>query len=86
MPDLFWAIKGGGGNFGIVTSFLFQAHEVDMIYGGVTLWPIENTVEIMTWYDKFLDSAPRELSGFVAALEIPGSPFPDIFIIKSFVV
>lgn len=77
MPDLFWAIKGGGGNFGIVTSFLFRAHEVDMIYGGVTLWPIENTVEIMTWYDKFLNTAPGELSGFIATLEIPGPPFPE---------
>jgi FAD/FMN-containing dehydrogenase len=42
-PDLFWAIRGGGGNFGIVTSFLFRAHEVDMVYGGHTLWPIEKT-------------------------------------------
>lgn len=76
-PDLFWALKGGGGNFGIVTSFLFQAHEVDMIYGGVTLWPIERAGEIMAWYDKLLDTAPDELGGFIAALEIPGPPFPE---------
>jgi FAD/FMN-containing dehydrogenase len=84
MPDLFWAIKGGGGNFGIVTSFLFSAHEVDMIYGGVTLWPIEDAEKIMRWFDQFMDEAPEELSGFVAALEIPGPPFPPALHHKKF--
>lgn len=45
--DLFWAIRGGGGNFGIVTSFKFQAHPVSTVIGGPTLWPIEKTVEMM---------------------------------------
>jgi len=45
--DLFWAIRGGGGNFGIVTSFKFQAHSVKTVIGGPTLWPIERTEEIM---------------------------------------
>ncbi|MBN9350705.1 MAG: FAD-binding oxidoreductase [Chitinophagaceae bacterium] len=76
-PDLFWAIKGGGGNFGIVTSFVFQAYNVDMVYGGVTLWPIEQTEQIMAWYDKLMDEAPDELGGFIALLEIPGPPFPE---------
>ena len=44
--DLFWAIRGGGGNFGIVTSFKFQAHKVKNVIGGPTLWPIERTKEI----------------------------------------
>ncbi|RIH63816.1 FAD-binding oxidoreductase [Mariniphaga sediminis] len=74
--DLFWAIRGGGGNFGIVTSFKFQAHEVNTVYGGPTLWPIEKTEEIMEWYDGFLHNAPDELNGFVATLVIPGPPFP----------
>ncbi len=51
--DLFWAIRGGGGNFGIVTSFKFQAHPVKTVYGGPTLWPIEKTEEIMNWYHEF---------------------------------
>ena len=42
-PDLFWAIRGGGGNFGIITSFKFQAHELKTVFGGPTLWPIEKT-------------------------------------------
>src|SRR6185503_13095008 len=45
--DLFWAIRGGGGNFGIVTSFKFRAHPVKTVFGGPTLWPIEKTNEIM---------------------------------------
>ncbi len=83
-PDLFWAIRGGGGNFGIVTSFLFQAHDVDMVYGGPTLWPIEKIEEIMPWYQDFLDKAPDELNGFIATLEIPGPPFPESLHHKKF--
>ncbi len=74
--DLFWAIRGGGGNFGIVTSFKFQAHPVKTVYAGPTLWPIEKTEEIMEWYDGFIHNAPDELNGFVATLVIPGPPFP----------
>lgn len=83
-PDLFWAIKGGGGNFGIVTSFLFKAHPVSMVYGGVTLWPIEKAEEIMMWYDTFLENSPQEMGGFIAVLEIPGPPFPESLHHKKF--
>ena len=76
-PDLFWAIRGGGGNFGIVTSFKFQAHDVKSVYAGPTLWPIEQTEEIMEWYDDFIKNAPDELNGFIATLIIPGDPFPQ---------
>ena len=62
--DLFWAIRGGGGNFGIVTSFKFQAHPVKNVFGGPTLWPIEKTKEIMEWYDGFINRAPDDLNGF----------------------
>ncbi|WP_159517419.1 FAD-binding oxidoreductase [Sunxiuqinia indica] len=75
--DLFWAIRGGGGNFGIVTSFKFQAHPVKTVFGGPTLWPIEQTEEIMEWYHGFIHQAPDELNGFVATLTIPESPFPE---------
>ncbi|MEJ2006526.1 MAG: FAD-binding protein, partial [Cyclobacteriaceae bacterium] len=75
--DLFWAIRGGGGNFGIVTSFTFQAHPVSTVYGGPTLWPIEKTEEIMEWYHDFIKDAPEDLNGFFATLEIPGPPFPE---------
>lgn len=75
--DLFWAIRGGGGNFGIVTSFKFQGHPVKTVFGGPTLWPIEKTDEIMTWYHEFIHQAPDELNGFAATMIIPGPPFPE---------
>ncbi|MDP4213451.1 MAG: FAD-binding oxidoreductase [Bacteroidota bacterium] len=76
-PDLYWAIRGGGGNFGIVTSFKFQAHPVKTVFGGPTLWPIEKTNEIMAWYHQFIHDAPDELNGFFATMVIPGPPFPE---------
>lgn len=75
--DLFWAIRGGGGNFGVVTSFKFQAHPVNKVYGGPTLWPIEKTEEIMKWYHQFLQNSTDDLNGFIATLIIPGPPFPE---------
>ncbi|HVS95227.1 MAG TPA: FAD-binding oxidoreductase [Puia sp.] len=83
-PDLFWAIRGGGGNFGIVTSFLFQAHPVKEVFGGPTLWPIEQTPEIMEWYHNFIHNAPDELNGFIAVMTIPGPPFPEFLHHKQF--
>ncbi len=75
--DLFWAIRGGGGNFGVVTSFKFQAHPVKTVIGGPTLWPIEQTEEVMKSYHEFLLNAPDELNGFIATMIIPGAPFPE---------
>jgi FAD/FMN-containing dehydrogenase len=77
-PDLFWAIRGGGGNFGVVTSFLFRLHPVDTIVGGPTLWPLDRAGEIMRWYREFLPAAPLQLSGFFAFLVVPpAEPFPE---------
>ncbi|HYQ58792.1 MAG TPA: FAD-binding oxidoreductase [Draconibacterium sp.] len=75
--DLFWAIRGGGGNFGVVTSFKFQAHPLKNVFAGPTFWQIEQTEEIMAWYHKFIHDAPDDLNGFIATLEIPGPPFPE---------
>jgi FAD/FMN-containing dehydrogenase len=75
--DLFWAIRGGGGNFGVVTSFLFRAHEVSTVNAGPFFWPIEATAEVMAWYREFIVKAPPELSGFFATMTIPPAPmFP----------
>ena len=82
--DLFWAIRGGGGNFGVVTSFKFQAHPVKTVFGGPTLWPIEKTEEIMEWYHDFINNAPDELNGFIATMVIPGPPFPEYLHNKQF--
>ena len=77
-PDLFWALRGGGGNFGVVTSFLFQGHPVKTIFGGPTLWSLDRTEEIMKWYRDFILSAPEDLTGFFAFLTVPPAPpFPE---------
>lgn len=83
-PDLFWAIRGGGGNFGIVTSFKFQGHPLSTVIGGPTLWPVEQTEEIMAWYHEFIHNAPEELNGFVATMVIPGPPFPESLHLRQF--
>jgi len=76
--DLYWAIRGGGGNFGIVTSFLFKAHPVDTVYAGPMLWHIDQAEELMKWYRDFSTSAPKDLYGFFAFLNVPpGPPFPE---------
>ncbi|HUA11123.1 MAG TPA: FAD-binding oxidoreductase [Solirubrobacteraceae bacterium] len=77
-PDLFWAIRGGGGNFGVVTSFLFCLHDVGTVIGGPTFWPVEDSVEVLSAYRDFLPSAPRELNGFFAFHTVPPAPpFPE---------
>ena len=76
--DLFWAIRGGGGNFGVVTSFLFQAHPVSTVFGGPMLWHLDQAAEVMQWYREFITTAPEDLSGFFAFLTVPpGPPFPE---------
>ncbi|MEU0937230.1 FAD-binding oxidoreductase [Embleya sp. NPDC005971] len=77
-PDLFWALRGGGGNFGVVTSFRFRLHPVADVVVGVTLWPVEQTRDVLRWYREFLPQAPEDLSGFFALLAVPpGPPFPE---------
>jgi FAD/FMN-containing dehydrogenase len=77
-PDLFWAIRGGGGNFGVVTSFLFRLHEVGTIVGGPTFWAVEDAAEVLRAYRDFLPAAPRELNGFFAFASVPPAPpFPE---------
>jgi FAD/FMN-containing dehydrogenase len=77
-PDLFWALRGGGGNFGVATSFTFGLHPVDTIGMGITLWPVERTREVLEWYRDYLPQAPEEASGFFAIMTVPpGPPFPE---------
>ena len=76
-PDLFWAVRGGGGNFGVVTSFLFRLQPVDTVYAGPTFWPLEQTEEVMKAYREFIVQAPEDVNGFFAFLTIPPAPmFP----------
>src|SRR5688572_4691240 len=75
--DLFWALRGGGGNFGVVTSFLFQAHPVGMVYAGPIFWDATHAQAVMRAYRDFLPSAPEELGAFVGLKSVPSTdPFP----------
>ncbi len=80
-PDLFWALRGGGGNFGIVTSFTFRCHPIGengTIIGGPVLYDLADTAEVMRWYRDLVPSLPEELSGWIAMLTIPPAPpFPE---------
>lgn len=76
--ELYWALRGGGGNFGVVTSFLFRAHPVKMVMAGPTFWPLEKAAEVMRWYRDFIVTAPEDLNGFFAFLTVPPvAPFPE---------
>ena len=76
--DLFWALRGGGGNFGVVTSFEFRAHPVKTVYAGPTFWPLEQTAEVLKAYQSFILKAPEYVNGFFAFLTIPPVPmFPE---------
>jgi hypothetical protein len=76
-PDLFWALRGGGGNFGIVTQFTFRLHPISTVFAGPVLWPLDRTEEILRWYREFLPAQPRDLNGFFAFLTVPPvDPFP----------
>src|SRR5205823_13819358 len=76
--DLFWAIRGGGGNFGVVTTFEFRAHPVSTVVGGPTFWDIGEAENILRTYREFLPAAPRQLTGFFAFHFVPPArPFPE---------
>jgi hypothetical protein len=76
-PDLFWALRGGGGNFGVVTSFLFQAHPVKNVFAGPIFWDAKDAKKVMSRYRDFIAKAPEELGLFVGLKTVPPvDPFP----------
>ncbi|HEX4324661.1 MAG TPA: FAD-binding oxidoreductase [Gaiellaceae bacterium] len=77
-PELFWALRGGGGNFGIVTSFSFRCHPVTTVLAGPVLYDIDDAADVLSWYRDFLPALPDEVGGFFAFLTVPpGPPFPE---------
>lgn len=74
-PDLFWAIRGGGGNFGIVTHLELAMHRIPGFYGGPIFFPVEEAGQVMRFYRDFVAEAPRDLGIFFAFATIPGAPF-----------
>lgn len=77
-PDLFWALRGGGGNFGVVTSFLFRLQPVKTVFAGPTFWPMEQAADVLRAYREFIVQAPEDVNGFFAFLVVPPAPmFPE---------
>lgn len=78
-PDLFWALRGGGGNFGVVTEFTFRLHPVGDIYGGPMFFELSDAVALLSYFRDFIREAPREYGGFPAFQIAPPLPFvpPD---------
>jgi FAD/FMN-containing dehydrogenase len=79
--DLFWAIRGGGGNFGIVTRFQFRLHPISTVTLGLTFWDMKHAKQVMQWYRDFLPAQPDEVNGFFSFLVVPpNDPFtPEIY-------
>jgi FAD/FMN-containing dehydrogenase len=77
-PDLFWALRGGGGNFGVVTSFEFRCHDVGTVVAGPVLYDIGDTGDLLRWYREVQPSLPEDINGWFALLTIPPAPpFPE---------
>src|SRR5215472_15132653 len=77
--DLFWALRGGGGNFGVVTSFEFRAHPVHTVLGGLLIYPRDAAHDVLLNWHGFMLSAPDELTSYAALLHTPdGAPVTGI--------
>src|SRR4029078_8446925 len=77
-PDLYWALRGGGGNFGVVTAFTFRLHPISNVYAGPMFWELDEAADVLKWYREFIGKQPNDLTGFFAFLTVPpGPPFPD---------
>lgn len=76
--DLFWALRGGGGNFGVVTSFVYRAHPVKNVFGGPIFWELKDAAKVMRTYRDFIGKAPVKLGMFVGLKTVPSTaPFPE---------
>ena len=73
--DLFWALRGGGGNFGVVTSFEFRLHPVSTVLGGPVFYPIDKSEDVLRFYRDYMAEAPEDLSAFFGFHLAPPAPF-----------
>jgi FAD/FMN-containing dehydrogenase len=74
-PDLFWALRGGGGNFGVVTEFIYRLHEIDTVVGGFVMYELERAPTILRRYDEFCRAAPNNVATLVVLTTAPALPF-----------
>ncbi|HEU5216508.1 MAG TPA: FAD-binding oxidoreductase [Gaiellaceae bacterium] len=77
-PDLFWAIRGGGGNFGVVTQFTFRLRPGSTVLAGPVLYDIDAAADVLRWYREFVPAQPDELGIWYGLVSVPpGPPFPE---------
>ena len=77
-PDLFWALRGGGGNFGVVTAFRYRLHPVKNVIAGPMFWPIDKLEPTLKWYREWLPQLPEDVYAFYLTAAVPaGDPFPE---------
>ena len=77
-PDLFWALRGGGGNFGVVTEFTFRCHPATTVLAGPVLYDIDDAADVLRWYREFVPAQPDELGIWYGLVSVPpGPPFPE---------
>jgi len=75
-PDLFWGVRGGGGNFGIVTAFTYRLHPVGPnVYGGAVFYPVAKARDLLGFYRDWVRTLPDELTTMLAFLTAPPAPF-----------
>jgi FAD/FMN-containing dehydrogenase len=70
-PDLFWALRGGGGNFGVVTAFEYRLHPVTQVLGGMVIYPLDQATEVLRFYRDFCPTLPDEAEANAALLTSP---------------
>ena len=75
-PDLFWALRGGGGNFGVVTAMEFRVYPVEELYAGMMLWPVEDAARIYKAWRDWSETTPDEVTSMARMIQFP--PLPDV--------
>jgi FAD/FMN-containing dehydrogenase len=75
-PDLFWALRGGGGNFGVVTALEFELHPVPQLYAGMLAWPWQRTTDVLHAWREWVSGLPDEMGTWARILQVP--PLPEV--------
>jgi FAD/FMN-containing dehydrogenase len=75
-PDLFWALRGGGGNFGVVTAMEFRVYPTEELYAGMMLWPVEDAARVFKVWRDWTETAPDEVTSMARMIQFP--PLPDV--------
>src|SRR5436305_14710632 len=81
--DLFWALRGGGGNFGVVTSFEYRLHELGPVLGGLVLYPMGQAQALLKFYREFTASAPDELGPLAGLATLPDGTKAVVTLLRS---